>query len=373
MRVTGGLRADMTFIKQSEYGTASSFSPRFNARYTLWNDMENPWVKNLSIYGGWGKSVKLPSFEVLYPSTSYSDRLAFAPGTTSDGTTFYAYYSIPSKAMYNPDLKWQYTNQSELGLETNIRGTKVSVSAFRNVTHNPYTCTAVYTPYTYKQTSQVHLEDCPITSANQEYTIDQKTGVVSVIDKTGTHPTQQLGYKEKNTFKSNLRYTNGSPIERMGLEWVVDFAKIQPLNTTVRLDGKYYYYKGLDETLVASMPSSASTMADGNPYKYVGYYVGGASTSTSYASSASVSNGALSKELNMNLTLTTHIPKIRLIFSLRVEASLYNYHQNLCEYRDGSYRGIVFPMFTLCFSGIIAAALLWNIASSTPGGIVVPR
>lgn len=340
VRVTGGLRADMTFIRKSEYGTAGSLSPRFNARYMLWSDREEQWIKHLSIYAGWGRSVKLPSFEVLYPSASYTDKLAFAPGTTGDGTTFYAYYSIPSKAMYNPDLKWQYSNQLELGLEADIRGTKVSLSAFRNVTRNPYICTAVYTPYTYKQTSQVHLEGCPIPSGDRQYTIDQKTGIVSVIDKTGTHPTQQLGYKERNTFKSNLRYTNGSPVERMGLEWVVDFARIHPLNTTVRLDGKFYYYKGLDETPVASMPSSASTMADGNPYKYVGYYLGSSGASTSYASSASVSNGSLTKELNMNLTVITHIPKIRMIFSVRIEASLYDYSQNLSEYSNGNYRGV---------------------------------
>lgn len=340
VRITGGLRGDVTFIRQSEYGTAGSLSPRFNAKYTLWDDVEGRWIGSLGIYGGWGRSVKLPSFEVLYPSASYSDRLAFAPGTTNNGTTFYAYYCIPSRAAYNPDLKWQYANQSELGLEADVSGTRVSLSAFRNVTHNPYMCTAVYTPYTYKQTSQVHLEGCPIPSADREYTIDRTTGIVTVTDGTGTYPAQQLGYNEKNTFKRNLRYTNGSPIERMGLEWVVDFARIRPLNTTVRVDGRYYYYKGLDETLVASMPSGASTMADGNPYKYVGYYAGAAGTSTSYASSASVSNGRLTKELDMNLTFTTHIPKIRMILSVRIEASLYDYRQNLCEYRDGSSRGL---------------------------------
>ena len=110
LELTAGVRSDITYIKNSEYGTANSFSPRFNAQYTLWKNADK-WVSDLNVYGGVGKSVKLPSFEVLYPSPSYSDKLAFAPGTMSDGTTFYAYSTIPSKAIYNPDLKCNITDK----------------------------------------------------------------------------------------------------------------------------------------------------------------------------------------------------------------------------------------------------------------------
>lgn len=338
LNLTVGLRSDITYIKDSEYGTASSLSPRFNAKYILWEKADR-WVSDLSIYGGIGKSVKLPSFEVLYPSPSYSDQLAFAPGTTSDGTTFYAYNTIPSKAIYNPDLKRQYTRQTEIGMEVTIKGTRISISAFRNKTFNPYMCTNVYTPYSYNQTTQEHLNNCEIPSANRIYTIDRQTGIVTVADKTGAYPNQQISYNTRNTFKSNTQYTNGSPVERRGIDWIIDFAQIHALRTSIRLDGNYYYYKGIDETLIAWKPSSASNMADGNPYKYIGYYGGSSSTSTSSSASASVSNGSLSRQLNMNLTITTHIPKIRMILSMRVEGSLYNYRKNLSEYSDGSNRG----------------------------------
>ena len=125
----------------------------------------------------------------------------------------------------------------------------------------------------------------------------------------------------------------------MGLDWIIDFAQIPALRTSVRLDGNYYYYKGIEENLIAWMPSSASNMADGNPYKYVGYYGGSSITSTSSSTSASVSNGSLSKQLNMNLTITTHIPKIRMILSMRIEGSFYNYKKNLSEYSNGESRG----------------------------------
>lgn len=105
----------MTFIKGSSYGTVSSLSPRFNASYTFAESQED-WLRGITLRGGWGKSVKLPSFAILYPKTTYSDCLAFAPGTMADGTSYYAYYTHPSQLLYNENLKWQYMSCVNWGL-----------------------------------------------------------------------------------------------------------------------------------------------------------------------------------------------------------------------------------------------------------------
>jgi hypothetical protein len=219
--------------------------------------------------------------------------------------------------------------QNELGLEATILGTRISLTAFRNKTFNPYMSRNIYTPYMYKLTSQSDIEaGCTIPMENRQYTIDRNTGIVTVSDLTGRIANQVLGYKDRNTYVSQIEYTNGSPVERRGMDLIVDFPQIRSLRTSIRLDGNYYWYKGLNETLVASMGQASASM-DGTPYKYVGYYTG---TSTA-------SNGSLSRQINGNLTISTHIPKIRMIFSLRLETSLYNYEQNLSEYADGRARG----------------------------------
>lgn len=328
LNLTAGLRSDMTLIARSEYGTVGNLSPRINLKYIFWERKERT-VSDLAIYGGWGKSVKQPSFSVLYPAPSYSDKLAFTPGTTAEGVTYYAYYTQPTTPRYNPDLKWQYTIQNEIGVEATIGGTRISVSAFRNKTFNPYTSHTIYTPYSYRLTTQADIEaGCTIPAANRQYHIDRQTGIVTVKDRTGAIADQVLGYKERKTFVGQTEYTNGSPIERRGVDWVIDFAQIRPLRTSVRLDGNYYWYRGLNHRMVASMGSASASM-DGSPYRYVGYFNG----------STSASNGSLSRQVNTNLTIITHIPKIRMVVSLRVESSLYNYHQNLSEYADGAVRG----------------------------------
>ena len=335
--LTAGLRDDITMIKGSDYGTVSSLSPRINSRYIFWKNRFRRLVRDLSIHVGWGKSVKLPSFQVLYPSPVYSDHLAFASPSTSSNTSFYAYHTYPSKAVYNPDLKWQYTLQTDIGIEMNVKGSHIALSAFHHQTRNPYMATNTYTPFTYQYTPPSALDGIAIPQESRTYSIDSQTGFVTV---SGPEGSQVLPANARHTWLTNTKYVNASPLDRYGLEWIIDLQQIKALRTSFRFDGNYYYYKGIDDILFADMPSSGLTMSNGQPYQYVGYYRGSAATSTSYTADASVANGSLSKQLNLNTTITTHIPKLRLIVALRIEASLYNYHRQLSEFDDAT-RGIV--------------------------------
>ena len=344
MELTAGLRDDITMISGSDYGTVNSLSPRFNGRYIFWQNRRKHTITDLVLHAGWGKSVKLPSFQILYPTPSYYDTEVFRSQSTADNTTLSAWYCRPSKAIYNPDLKWQYTNQTDIGIEMNIKGTRISLSAFHHRTYNAYMASNVYTPFSYNYTPVASLENVSIPSADRIYTIDQE-GIITISDATGTMSpirldVDQNGSKLYNTrrfYQTNTRYINASPIDRYGLEWIVDFKQIKALNTSLRLDGNYYYYKSADETLFASMNNSNTKMTGTQePYQYIGWYRG---TNSAGAAVTSVANGAISKALNLNTTITTHIPKIRLIVALRLEATLYNYHKAISEL-DGAVRGI---------------------------------
>ncbi len=341
VELTAGLRNDLTLISGSDYGTISSLSPRFNGRYVFWRNQYSRWISEFSIHAGWGKSVKLPSFQVLYPTPSYADRLAFASTSTSDNKSYYAYHTYPSKAIYNPELRWQYTNQTDIGVEMNIKGTRISLSAFYHKTKRPYMSTNIFKPMTYRYTPPSSLNGLDISAENRRFSVDQQTGVVTVSDATATVAPTTLAYLERNTYTVNKQYINGSAVDRYGLEWIVDFAQIKPLRTSIRLDGNYYHYKGIDDVLYTDIPLGVNSMMTGNqPYGYVGYYRGSNITGTSYSANAAIANGSLSKQVNLNMTVTTHIPKIRLIVALRIESSLYNYKRSLSEFEEGT-RGIV--------------------------------
>ncbi len=329
LEIIAGLRYEATSIRRSVYGTVSNFSPRFNTEYTFWKKAEQI-VENLSVKIGWGKTVKLPSSGVLFPVVSYRDLLTFAPGTTAQGTTYYAYYTNPSAPEYNPDLKWQQNIQKEIGINTRIKGTGIFVSFSEDRTTDAYTSVTTYSPFTYKFTDQTNVQGSAIPVNDRRYEVDGQTGIVSITDLTGKLPAETLGYKEITRFRSNSKPANESPTTRHRFQWIIDFKRIPSLRTQFRIDGSWYWYRGVKENMIADMPVANLNMADGSPYKFVGFYIG----------SYSWSNGSMSEKIDVNLTATTHIPTLRLIFSTRIEGSLRNFSLNLSEYSKGS-RGFV--------------------------------
>ena len=339
--LTAGLRDDITLIQGSDYGTVQSLSPRVNGRYVFWRQQHKQWVSELSVHAGWGKSVKLPSFQVLYPTPSYADRLAFASTSTADNKSFYAYHTYPTKSLYNPHLKWQYTNQTDIGIEATIKGTRINLSAFHHRTYRSYMSTDRYFPMAYKYTPPSSLEGIGIDIANRQYGIDPHTGVVTVSDASGAQQPVTLAYNERRTYTVNNQYTNGTPIDRYGVEWIVDFAQIRSLRTQIRLDGNFYQYKGIDDVLFADIPTGVNTTMSGNRlFGFVGYYRGSNVTSANYSAGAAIANGLLTRQTNLNATITTHVPQVRLVVSLRVECSLQRYSKPLSELPDGT-RGYV--------------------------------
>ena len=253
--------------------------------------------------------------------------------------------------MYNPNLQWQYTNQTDIGIEAVIKGTRIAVSGFYHRTNRSYMARKSYTPFTYLYTPVSSIENAikdmkdnhgiDLAAEDRRFSIDPHSGLVTMSDATGAANgllPDHLDYVKRNTYIQRSMYANAqSPIHRYGLEWVIDFAQIKPIQTTIRLDGSYSYYKGLDEMLFPDIPLGVnSEMSNKQPYQYIGYYRGSDATSTGYAARASVSNGSLSKQLNLNATLTTHIPKIRMIVSLRVESTIYSWRRSLSELSDGT-------------------------------------
>lgn len=333
LKITAGLRDDITIINGSGYGTVSSLSPRVNINYDLFKERN----KSLSLRLGYGKSVKLPSFQVLYPADSYSDKLVFTPGSTTDNKAYYAYYTNVSKALYNENLKWQYSNQIDFGISGEYNGINLNISAFWSKTYNPYQMINEYTPFNYNYTSQAALENCSIPSSERVYSIDKQTGVVSVSSNVdGT--TIVLPYTTHNTFISNKRFINGSPVSRYGIEWTADVPIIKHrhfFGLSLRVDGKYYQYKGIDKTLFTGSPNGIGDYeSTSSKQPLIGYYIGSNITSTSTAGTPSISNGTLKRGCNINTTFTARMPKLRLIMTMRIEATLLNYKRNLSEGRS---------------------------------------
>ena len=136
LNLIAGVRWDNTIIPTSAYGVTSSLSPRFNVKYTFFTEKSRggAFLRELSLRGSWGVAVKQPSFSVLYPTPSYQDINVFTSTADANNVVNRAYFVMPRSIAYNPALVWQRNQQSELGLEANLGGTKISLAAFYNRT-----------------------------------------------------------------------------------------------------------------------------------------------------------------------------------------------------------------------------------------------
>lgn len=332
LNLIAGVRNDNTFIKGSVYGNTSSISPRFNGKWTIFSEKSRrkSLLRSLAFRASWGVAVKQPSFGILYPVPSYVDVNVFSSTVSAQNTMYRAYLTIPYSIEYNPQLRWQKNHQSEVGVDFNLGGNKISLSGFYNKTFDAYDHIFDFGSLDYKYTSLAAVQGCPIPAENRVYTVGSD-GVITISDKTGTLAPQKASYDDKS--RLIRRYTEDnidSPIKRYGLEWIVEFARIKSINTTIRLDGSFYGYHSL-RTDMRAYSTESSTGNDGNPYRYVGYYYGG----------HNISNGTRSRSLRNNLTITTNIPEVRMVISLKVEASLLKYSKSLSEREDGSSRSYV--------------------------------
>lgn len=329
MNFIAGIRNDNTIINGSEYGNVSSWSPRFNWKYTVIDakGRGREALRSLSFKAGWGKSVKLPAFAILYPRPTFYDIEVFRSTVSSDNTVSSAFFVMPRAVEFNRNLMWQSNRQAELGVDFNLYGIKVGLNGYYTTTHDSYRLMPEYEPFSYMYTNSSALSGCPIPASDRVFSISD-AGIVTVSDKNGHIPSLQLEAQKRDQFVARTLIDNDdNPIRRYGLEWTVEFPKIKPIQTTIMLDGNYYGYKSVYTDMKAQCP--ATTVAtNGKLYPYKAYYYGG----------DNIANGNISRSLRNNVTIVTHIPKVRMIVSLKLEACLLQYSQALSERYDGKQR-----------------------------------
>ena len=300
LNLMAGLRMENVFIAGSMYNGLNILSPRFNAKWEL--------NKFVAIRGGWGVAGKLPSFYILYPRQEYMDvrTMDYSHGNSSS----YIYYTQPYRMEYNPDLRWQRNQNAEIGLDVDWKGFKLGLVGFYNITKDPYEMGRVYTPFSYN----IYQVPAGYTMPeNPQVQINHQSGIVYFMDQDGFYVPADLKVTDR-TFAESRRQENGADIRRYGAELTVDFPEIRPIRTTLRLDAAWNhteYTSGVSSYLYNSGWSHSQNLPS-RKYEYVGIYRGG----------TSVANGKRTDNLDANLTAITHIPRARLVVTVRLEAAL---------------------------------------------------
>jgi hypothetical protein len=216
----------------------------------------------------------------------------------------------------------------EFGIDAAIGNTKISVVGFWNRVMDSYSLGTRYSPYEYRMSSTPAGYVMP---ANPEFRIDEISGFVDVRDGdvSGSEWVRMDTGVINKSFARRSIQENNAPEDYMGVELTVDFGRVRAINTSFRLDAAYthvnYLYDGLTYFYRSGLSHSNSAMT-GRSYEFMGIYPQLVTTSGTY-------NGRKSDILTGNLTVVTNIPSIRMVISLRLQATLVDNYQNISNYK----------------------------------------
>lgn len=309
LALTAGLRGESILLKGTVYNGLSALSPRLGLR---WN-----FPLGFTLRGGWGITRKLPGFSILYPEQQYLDILSF--GFSHASAADYVYYTRPYTLSANPGLKWQSNHNSELALDWEKDGWKLSLTGFYAKTLDPYSLSGAYTPFSY---NIWRLPDNYTVPASPQIKVDRDTGQTFLRENADEAWTAMDILVGDRTFINTRMPVGGATIHRTGAELTADTPQIPLLRTRFRLDASYVHSWYMDRRETFYYNAGWSHPSDKNrSYPYVGIYEG----------PSSLAQGKKTHTLDANLTLITHIPEVRLVVTVRLEATFLRYSRNLSD------------------------------------------
>ena len=244
--------------------------PRVNISYTFGHSFKN------TFRAGYGEENKLPTLDYLYPEKIYKDfYMLNAYSNKEEYRRLITYTNIYD--VVNKDIRENRNRKIELGWDMEYQGFDISVTAFYEKTSSGFEYFKVYNPLTY----DLYRTLKPGVSFND-------------------HIPQKDDYeKEKySIFTNSSRVMNSKKTIKKGVEYRVIFPRIEPIYTSVELNGAFYktnYGSVLPEYYYPDK------MIASQVYPYVGIYQ--TDPQNEY------------RRFNTNIWLNTHISKFKLIFT----------------------------------------------------------
>ncbi len=270
LEVVAGVRYDHV------YGMDGGLAPRINASYDVIPE-------KLSIRGGYGITFKAPSLGYLYPDNAYFDILNFDNSSLS-GYSDAQKFQIATTHVYsaeNPDLELAKTEKWEVGADFKIGQVRGSVTYFEDKTRNGYMSSATFDSFKsvdynqYKSTRPDNETDLPELSLKSS----------DRILLSYSMPTNYFAYENK------------------GIEFDVDFGRVDAIRTSFGLNGNWTRYKSWVNYYTFDNHTTGSSVAGSFPH--MGVFEPGSEVNHSTSTTT-------------NLRITHNIPRIGFVVTLTV-------------------------------------------------------
>ncbi len=284
LELVAGLRYDHVF----NFG--GGLSPRFNFSYEL-----IPSVLNLN--AAYGITRKAPTLYYLYPESKYYDALNFDNSLSNNIADEHKMQVITTYVMdrKTDELEMMRQDKYEIGLSANIGKMFFSVVAYEERVDNGF---GMYT-----DPDDLRLIEFVEYTQNTAG-FDPETGAPNLVLDENGNPT----LKEKarnNYFITANNPGNRDRYRRTGLEYVLNFGRIDAIRTTFQVDGQVYTTKYLPTdtySYLSRTPSGAAS--DFSKYPDRGVF-----------SNLEIGSVSYTEYITTNITAVHNIPKIGLVIS----------------------------------------------------------
>lgn len=261
----------LTHINAPEYSFSWQVEPRLSAKYEI--------AKPFSLSASWGIMKKLPTLLHLYPDPAYADYLTSATSDTN-GNRQCTFSTHKIMGNSNPNLKLPSTNNFEFTATSVLPKATVTVTYYNESLTNGYDFKKRVEPYR-------------VETAKPDTT-----------------------FAQFQTPRNNIKH------DKWGIEYVIDFAKIRPLNLSIYLDGAYQnisrYDTETEETYTADI-------INGRLRKYAARIL----STGSY-------NTTKSERLNTNVRFIVHIPRFALVASIKAQGVWIDKSSNKAVYNGNN-------------------------------------
>lgn len=272
-----------------------NFDPRINIRYDIIKRASSYTFRNLSLRLGYGQTSKAPTLTHLYPDKEYNDVVTF---------NYYPDLIVSTTKVLqdtrNYDLQAARSKKYEAGIDFQVGKIKSRLTGFYEQHEGGFILDRNYFLMNYRDYEQIGPDLSPYYAEGEG---------VYFNDPTSGGPVA-VAYEDDEKFKSYGVYQNASTREKSGIEYSIDFGRIQAIRTSFQVNGAWLR----TETYNTDAPYWVQ--------EYYTTYENNTSTQESFVVKFPNQFGysTVNSRLNSNLSIITHIPELKMLVTLTTQA-----------------------------------------------------
>lgn len=270
--------------------------PRVNAEWTFPAFTAGGLPVTISLGGGYGMTTRMPTIDYLFPQVHYSDFVQLG------------YYDVRHPEEYsrvnlrtyitdptNYDLRAARNRKWEVRLGATWGKNRLSVTYFNERLSSGFRYSTVYDRYAYRR---------------------YDASVINSSELTGQPSLEGLPYTDRMILDGYSRVTNGTRIDKQGIELQLTTARWQPLRTALTVTGAWFHTRYSNSQML---------------YRTVNTVVGNTAVSDRYVGLYDTADGRVNDRFSTSFMFDTQIPRWGLIFTTTIQSTWWTKQRRLSE------------------------------------------